>query len=111
MVIVLLNLWLLHDQFYVFMQMMHEVGYDWVEMVDTASITAGTDVQSEFDAIAREVEQSEKVDNQATSDNDEPMLSDEEIADMIVSQGVVNTCIRQMKESEERMKEILDEEV
>ncbi|WP_341665355.1 type III secretion system apparatus protein VscT2 [Vibrio sp.] len=27
-VIVLLNLWLLHDQFYVFKQMMHEVGYD-----------------------------------------------------------------------------------
>ena len=82
-----------------------------VETVDTTSITAGIDVQSEFDAIAREVEQSENVNNQAPTDTDEPMLSDEEIADMIVSQGVVNTCIRQMKESEERMKEILDEEV
>ncbi|CAM3750400.1 hypothetical protein [Vibrio aquimaris] len=82
-----------------------------VEIVDTASITAGTDVQSEFDAIAREVEQTDNVNNQARSDSDESMLSDEEIADMIVSQGVVNTCIRQMKESEERMKEILDEEV
>ena len=82
-----------------------------VEMVDTAAMTDGSDVQSEFDAIAREVEQSEKVDNQATSDNDEPMLSDEEVADMIVTQGVLNTCMRQMRENEERMKEILDEEV
>ena len=51
------------------------------------------------------------MDNQAASDNDETMLSDEEVADMIVTQGVLNTCMRQMRESEERMKEILDEEV
>ena len=82
-----------------------------VEMTDTAAITAGAEVQSEFDAIAREIEQSEKIDNQASSDNDDTMLSDEEIADIIVTQGVINSCIRQMKESEERMKEILDEEV
>lgn len=85
-----------------------------IEMVDTAALTSSSEAQSEFEAIAQEIDETENTNNQVyteTEDGSEPMLTDEEIADMIVTQGVINTCIRQMKESQERMKEILNEEV
>ncbi|MBU2895892.1 hypothetical protein [Vibrio hepatarius] len=83
-----------------------------VDMVNTTALAAKNTEQSEFDAIAQEIEKSESINNQISTENgDEPTVSDEEIADMIVTQGVINTSIRQMKESQERMKEILNEEV
>ncbi|GLT17456.1 hypothetical protein GCM10007938_12330 [Vibrio zhanjiangensis] len=85
-----------------------------IEMVDTAALTSSSEAQSEFEAIAQEIDKTENTNNQVyteTEDGNEPMLTDEEIADMIVTQGVINTSIRQMKESQERMKEILNEEV
>ncbi|MFY2506834.1 hypothetical protein ACN3E9_00560 [Vibrio pectenicida] len=83
-----------------------------VDMVNTTALASKSTEPSEFDAIAQEIEKSENINNEiSTKNGDEPTVSDEEIADMIVTQGVINTSIRQMKESQERMKEILNEEV
>ncbi|CAI2325881.1 TPA: VPA1340 family putative T3SS effector [Vibrio parahaemolyticus] len=62
---------------------------------------------AEFEQIL--AEQSGQIEMDASTDADEIIYTDAEIADMIIAQGVINDSIRQVIENKEKLKEILDE--
>ncbi|EGQ8084533.1 TPA: VPA1340 family putative T3SS effector [Vibrio parahaemolyticus] len=62
---------------------------------------------AEFEQIL--AEQSGQIEMEASTDADEIIYTDAEIADMIIAQGVINDSIRQVIENKEKLKEILDE--
>ncbi|EGR1122277.1 TPA: VPA1340 family putative T3SS effector [Vibrio parahaemolyticus] len=62
---------------------------------------------AEFEQIL--AEQSGQIEMEASTDADEIIYTDAEIADMIIADGVINDSIRQVIENKEKLKEILDE--
>ncbi|EMV0268900.1 VPA1340 family putative T3SS effector [Vibrio parahaemolyticus] len=62
---------------------------------------------AEFEQIL--AEQSGQIEMEASTDADEIIYTDAEIADMIIAQGIINDSIRQVIENKEKLKEILDE--
>ncbi|HCH6235702.1 VPA1340 family putative T3SS effector [Vibrio parahaemolyticus] len=62
---------------------------------------------AEFEQIL--AEQSGQIEMEASTDADEIIYTDAEIADMIIANGVIKDSIRQMIENKEKLKEILDE--
>ncbi|ANB97467.1 TPA: VPA1340 family putative T3SS effector [Vibrio parahaemolyticus] len=62
---------------------------------------------AEFEQIL--AEQSGQIEMEASTDADEIIYTDAEIADMIIANGVINDSIRQVIENKEKLKEILDE--
>ncbi|EGQ8296945.1 VPA1340 family putative T3SS effector [Vibrio parahaemolyticus] len=62
---------------------------------------------AEFEQIL--AEQSGQFEMEASTDANEIIYTDAEIADMIIANGVINDSIRQVIENKEKLKEILDE--
>ncbi|HCH4655980.1 TPA: VPA1340 family putative T3SS effector [Vibrio parahaemolyticus] len=62
---------------------------------------------AEFEQIL--AEQSGQIEMEASTDADEIIYTDAEIADMIIADGVINDSIRQVIENKEKLKETLDE--
>ncbi|EJH62559.1 NAD-specific glutamate dehydrogenase [Vibrio cholerae HE-25] len=54
-------------------------------------------------------EQSGQIETDASQEGDEVIYTDDDIADMIIANGVITESIRQMRENEQKLKEILDE--
>ncbi|EGR4117187.1 VPA1340 family putative T3SS effector [Vibrio cholerae] len=54
-------------------------------------------------------EQSGQIETDASQERDEVIYTDDDIADMIIANGVITESIRQMRENEQKLKEILDE--
>ncbi|EOW9322502.1 TPA: VPA1340 family putative T3SS effector [Vibrio cholerae] len=54
-------------------------------------------------------EQTGQIETDASQEGDEVIYTDDDIADMIIANGVINESIRQMRENEQKLKEILDE--
>ncbi|EHD2263912.1 VPA1340 family putative T3SS effector [Vibrio cholerae] len=54
-------------------------------------------------------EQSGQIETDTSQEGDEVIYTDDDIADMIIANGVITESIRQMRENEQKLKEILDE--
>ncbi|EGR4476594.1 TPA: VPA1340 family putative T3SS effector [Vibrio cholerae O1] len=67
------------------------------------------DVQQEADFEQILAEQSGQIETDASQEGDEVIYTDDDIADMIIANGVITESIRQMRENEQKLKEILDE--
>ncbi|GHW43730.1 putative nAD-specific glutamate dehydrogenase [Vibrio cholerae] len=63
--------------------------------------------ESDFEAIL--AEQSGQIETDDFQAGDEIIYTDDAVADMIIANGVITESIRQMRENEEKLKEILDE--
>ncbi|EGR4049396.1 VPA1340 family putative T3SS effector [Vibrio cholerae] len=67
------------------------------------------DAQQETDFEQILAEQSGQIETDASQEGDEVIYTDDDIADMIIANGVITESIRQMRENEQKLKEILDE--
>ncbi|OFJ32753.1 VPA1340 family putative T3SS effector [Vibrio cholerae] len=67
------------------------------------------DAQQEADFEQILTEQSGQIETDASQEGDEVIYTDDDIADMIIANGVITESIRQMRENEQKLKEILDE--
>ncbi|EHD7118187.1 VPA1340 family putative T3SS effector [Vibrio cholerae] len=67
------------------------------------------DAQQEADFEQILAEQSGQIETEASQEGDEVIYTDDDIADMIIANGVITESIRQMRENEQKLKEILDE--
>ncbi|EGR1279062.1 VPA1340 family putative T3SS effector [Vibrio cholerae] len=67
------------------------------------------DAQQEADFEQILAEQSGPIETDASQEGDEVIYTDDDIADMIIANGVITESIRQMRENEQKLKEILDE--
>ncbi|BCK07032.1 Uncharacterised protein [Vibrio cholerae] len=67
------------------------------------------DAQQEADFEQILAEQSGQIETDASQEGDEVIYTDDDIADMIIANGVITESIRQMRENEQKLKEILDE--
>ncbi|ENM5732087.1 VPA1340 family putative T3SS effector [Vibrio mimicus] len=67
------------------------------------------DAQQEADFEKILAEQSGQIETDASQEGDEVIYTDDDIADMIIANGVITESIRQMRENEQKLKEILDE--
>lgn len=67
------------------------------------------DAQQEADFEQILAEQSGQIETDASQKGDEVIYTDDDIADMIIANGVITESIRQMRENEQKLKEILDE--
>ncbi|EGR1043957.1 VPA1340 family putative T3SS effector [Vibrio cholerae] len=67
------------------------------------------DAQQEADFEQILAEQSGQIEMDASQEGDEVIYTDDDIADMIIANGVITESIRQMRENEQKLKEILDE--
>ncbi|MES1383996.1 hypothetical protein ABUU23_19555, partial [Vibrio cholerae] len=63
--------------------------------------------EADFEQIL--AEQSGQIETDASQEGDEVIYTDDDIADMIIANGVITESIRQMRENEQKLKEILDE--
>ncbi|STO57771.1 hypothetical protein [Grimontia hollisae] len=54
-------------------------------------------------------QETQRIAKSESAGEDEIIYNDAQIADMIVANGVISESIRQMRENEEKLKEILDE--
>ncbi|MBD1176654.1 VPA1340 family putative T3SS effector [Vibrio cholerae] len=67
------------------------------------------DAQQEVDFEQILAEQSGQIETDASQEGDEVIYTDDDIADMIIANGIITESIRQMRENEQKLKEILDE--
>ncbi|EIC9802930.1 VPA1340 family putative T3SS effector [Vibrio cholerae] len=67
------------------------------------------DAQQEADFEQILAEQSGQIETDASQEGDEVIYTDDDIADMIIANGVITESIRQMRANEQKLKEILDE--
>ncbi|CSB69782.1 VPA1340 family putative T3SS effector [Vibrio cholerae] len=67
------------------------------------------DAQQEADFEQILAEQSGQIETDASQEGDEVIYTDDDIVDMIIANGVITESIRQMRENEQKLKEILDE--
>lgn len=67
------------------------------------------DAQQEADFEQILAEQTGQIETDASQEGDEVIYTDDDIADMIIANGVITESIRQMRENEQKLKEILDE--
>ncbi|EGR1023991.1 VPA1340 family putative T3SS effector [Vibrio cholerae] len=67
----------------------------------------GAQQGADFEQIL--AEQSGQIETDASQEGDEVIYTDDDIADMIIANGVITESIRQMRENEQKLKEILDE--
>lgn len=87
-----------------------------VEMTNIFAIAQTHSGMDDFDTVAQEVSRTTKVQNEVTTNikeegiTEEGMLSQDEIVEMILKQSVMNETVRQMKQNQERLKEILNED-
>ncbi|EGQ7944513.1 hypothetical protein O1E22_002909 [Vibrio cholerae] len=72
---------------------------------------------NDFEAVAQEISRSAKVQNEVTTHikdgeitEDDELLSQDETVDMILKQSVMNQTLREMKQNQQRIKEILNED-
>ncbi|AMG31635.1 hypothetical protein AL542_15715 [Grimontia hollisae] len=54
-------------------------------------------------------QETQRIAKSESAGEDEVIYNDAQIADMIVANGVISESIRQMRENEQKLKEILDE--
>ncbi|MDF2186010.1 hypothetical protein O1O06_14805 [Grimontia hollisae] len=54
-------------------------------------------------------QETQRIAKSESAGEDEIIYNDAQIADMIVANGVISESIRQMRENEQKLKEILDE--
>ncbi|ASU22409.1 hypothetical protein CCZ37_07310 [Vibrio qinghaiensis] len=82
-----------------------------VEIINRSVVSQADNDMDDFASVAQEVLRSSKVQNEVTTHfKEEDTLSDEEIVDMILTQSIMDETARQMKQSQERLKEILNED-
>ncbi|EJL6268049.1 hypothetical protein NMR31_003274 [Vibrio cholerae] len=87
-----------------------------VEMTNIFAIAQTHSSMDDFDTVAQEISLTTKVQNEVTTNikeegiTEEGMLSQDEIVEMILKQSVMNETVRQMKQNQERLKEILNED-
>lgn len=61
----------------------------------------------EFENIL--TQETQRIAKSESAGEDEVIYNDAQIADMIIANGIINDSIRQIRENEEKLKEILDE--
>ncbi|EHU5190851.1 hypothetical protein [Vibrio parahaemolyticus] len=79
--------------------------------IEAIKIDTGLTYQgdNEFEAMLNEIDALNKTEGSSSKEEGEVILGDAEIADMIVTSGVINNVIRTIKEDEQKLKEILDD--
>ncbi len=88
-----------------------------VEMINRHAVLQVHNSMNDFETVAQEISRSAKVQNEVTTHikdgeitEDDEMLSQYETVDMILKQSVMNQTLREMKQNQERIKEILNED-
>lgn len=88
-----------------------------VEMINRHAVLQVHNSMNDFEMVAQEISRSAKVQNEVTTHikdgeitEDDEMLSQDESVDMILKQSVINQTLREMKQNQERIKEILNED-
>lgn len=88
-----------------------------VEMINRHAVLQVHNSMNDFETVAQEISRSAKVQNEVTTHikdgeitEDDEMLSQDETVDMILKQSVMNQTLREMKQNQERLKEILNED-
>ncbi|WP_240004071.1 MULTISPECIES: hypothetical protein [Vibrio] len=88
-----------------------------VEMINRHAVLQVHNSMNDFETVAQEISRSAKVQNEVTTHikdgeitEDDEMLSQDETVDMILKQSVMNQTLREMKQNQERIKEILNED-
>ncbi|MCX9560583.1 hypothetical protein IG557_17225 [Vibrio cholerae] len=86
-----------------------------IEMTNIFAIAQTHSGMDDFDTVAQEVSRTTKVQNEVTTNikeegiTEEDTLSPDEILEMITP-SFINATVRQMKQNEERLNEILNED-
>lgn len=88
-----------------------------VEMINRHAVLQVHNSMNDFETVAQEISRSAKVQNEVITHikdgeitEDDEMLSQDETVDMILKQSVMNQTLREMKQNQERIKEILNED-
>ncbi|HGS4624372.1 TPA: hypothetical protein ACMDON_003303 [Vibrio cholerae] len=88
-----------------------------VEMINRHAVLQVHNSMNDFEAVAQEISRSAKVQNEVTTHikdgeitEDDELLSQDETVDMILKQSVMNQTLREMKQNQQRIKEILNED-
>ncbi|MDV2397802.1 hypothetical protein [Vibrio cholerae] len=88
-----------------------------VEMINRHAVLQMHNSINDFEAVAQEISRSAKVQNEVTTHikdgeitEDDELLSQDETVDMILKQSVMNQTLREMKQNQQRIKEILNED-
>ncbi|EOE2082573.1 hypothetical protein ACPDQ4_003148 [Vibrio cholerae] len=88
-----------------------------VEMINRHAVLQVHNSINDFEAVAQEISRSAKVQNEVTTHikdgeitEDDELLSQDETVDMILKQSVMNQTLREMKQNQQRIKEILNED-
>ncbi|PXA73758.1 hypothetical protein DMC15_05130 [Vibrio sp. 11986-1-5] len=86
-------------------------------MINRHAVLQVHNSMNDFETVAQEISRSAKVQNEVTTHikdgeitEDDEMLSQDETVDMILKQSVMNQTLREMKQNQERIKEILNED-
>ncbi|EOX3325289.1 hypothetical protein [Vibrio cholerae] len=88
-----------------------------VEMINRHAVLQVHNSMNDFEAVAQEISRSAKVQNEVTTHikdgeitEDDELLSQDETVDKILKQSVMNQTLREMKQNQQRIKEILNED-
>ncbi|HGS4461814.1 TPA: hypothetical protein ACMDOB_001686 [Vibrio metschnikovii] len=88
-----------------------------VEMINRHAVLQVHNSMNDFEMVAQEISRTAKVQNEVTTNikngeitEDDETLSQDETVDMILKQSVMNQTLREMKQNQERLKEILNED-
>ncbi|MEH0091600.1 hypothetical protein [Vibrio metschnikovii] len=88
-----------------------------VEMINRHAVLQVHNSMNDFEMVAQEISRTAKVQNEVTTHikngeitEDDETLSQDETVDMILKQSVMNQTLREMKQNQERLKEILNED-
>ncbi|EMC3731973.1 hypothetical protein VDN26_002769 [Vibrio cholerae] len=86
-------------------------------MINRHAVLQVHNSMNDFEAVAQEISRSAKVQNEVTTHikdgeitEDDELLSQDETVDMILKQSVMNQTLREMKQNQQRIKEILNED-
>ncbi|EGQ7639681.1 hypothetical protein NPV54_000808 [Vibrio cholerae] len=86
-------------------------------MINRHAVLQVHNSMNDFEAVAQEISRSAKVQNEVTTHikdgeitEDDELLSQDETVDKILKQSVMNQTLREMKQNQQRIKEILNED-
>lgn len=78
-----------------------------ISPISVSSMALHAPQESEFENIL--TQETRRIAKSESAGGNDVIYNDAQVADMIIANGIINDSIRQMRENEQKLKEILDE--
>ncbi|MDN3612016.1 hypothetical protein ACODM8_16870 [Vibrio ostreicida] len=80
-----------------------------VEMPNPVSIAGLSEIQSDFESVAQEMTQAQKIQGDEASKSEGTVMTEQDFVDMVIEQSLINESVRRMKADQQRLEEIINE--